>query len=109
MLKQEGVSFIYLLHINLEIVRKYQNILPTNEKTTHDNTRQVCLLLPICDHWFDLKKIYTQLWNPPQVPCINIKKFIMFNFNHPKCQDILLDFIIQKNIYCKIYDEQITH
>jgi hypothetical protein len=109
MLKQEGVSFIYLLHINLEIVRKSQNTLPTNEKTTHDNTRQVSLLLPICDHWFDLNKVYMQLWNPPQVSCINIKKFIMFNFNHLNCQDVLLDFIIQNKLYCKIYDEQITH
>jgi len=100
---------MYSLHINLEIVGKSQNTLPTNEKNTHDNTRQICLLFPTCDHWFDLNKFYTQLSNPPQVPCINIEKFIMFNFNHPKCQDVLLNFIIQNKLYCKIYDEQITH
>ncbi len=43
MLKQ-GVSFMYSLHTNLEIVGKSQNTLPTNEKNTHDNTKTSLLV-----------------------------------------------------------------
>jgi hypothetical protein len=44
MSKQKGVSFIYLLHTNHEIIGKPQNTSLTKTRNTHDNTSLLATL-----------------------------------------------------------------